>query len=268
MEWWGIFYLRHLSTLEALKALFYLRPEWDKKMKEFDIETLREFNGKEGKSIYIAHQGKVFDVTNSKFWKTGVHMKRHPSGTDLTADIEAAPHGPEVLDRYPQVGILKTKEEPGRSMPKWLGGLLDRFPVLRRHPHPMVVHFPIVFSIAPTLFILLFLVTGYRPFEATALHSLGGGILFTPVAILTGYLTWWLNYLSKPMRPVTIKIRFSTLLWGFSILAFIYRVLNPEILLSFSGGSILYLLLVFSLIPIVTVIGWFGAALTFPLEKK
>jgi hypothetical protein len=69
------------------------------------------------------------------------------------------------------------------------------------------------------------------------------------------------------MRPVTIKIRFSTLLWGFSILAFIYRVLNPEILLSFSGGSILYLLLVFSLIPIVTVVGWFGAALTFPLNK-
>jgi hypothetical protein len=88
------------------------------------------------------------------------------------------------------------------------------------------------------------------------------------VAILTGYFTWWLNYLAKPMRPVIIKIRFSILLWGFSILAFIYRVLNPEILLSFSGGGILYLLLVFSLIPIVTVIGWFGAALTFPLEKK
>jgi predicted heme/steroid binding protein len=130
-------------------------------MKEFDLESLKEFNGKEGKAVYIAHQGKVFDVTNSKFWKTGVHMKRHPSGTDLTADIEAAPHGPEVLDRYPQVGILKTKEEPARPMPKWLGELLDRFPVLRRHPHPMVVHFPIVFSIAPTLFILLFLVTKY-----------------------------------------------------------------------------------------------------------
>ena len=132
----------------------------------------------------------------------------------------------------------------------------------------MVVHFPIVFSFTPALFILLFLVTGYRPFEATAFHCLGGAVLFAPVAIGTGYFTWWLNYLARPMRPVNIKIRFSTLLWGFSILAFIYRVLNPEILLSFSGGSILYLLLVFSLIPIVTVIGWFGAALTFPLEKK
>jgi predicted heme/steroid binding protein/uncharacterized membrane protein len=245
-----------------------LRPEKGFKMKEFDLESLKEFNGKEGKPVYIVHQGKVFDVTNSKFWKTGVHMKRHQSGTDLTADIEAAPHGPEVLDRYPQVGVLITKEEAGRPMPKWLGGLLDRFPVLRRHPHPMVVHFPIVFSFSAVLFIFLYLITGYTPFETTALHCLGGGILFAPAAILTGYFTWWLNYLARPMRAVAVKIRFSVILLGFSILAFVYRVLNPEILVSLSGGSVLYLLLVFSLIPIVAVIGWFGATLTFPVEKN
>jgi predicted heme/steroid binding protein/uncharacterized membrane protein len=237
-------------------------------MKELDRESLKEFNGKEGKPIYVAFQGRVIDVTSSKFWKTGVHMKRHPSATDLTTDIEAAPHGPEVLDRYPQVAVLKEKEETGRPMPEWLEGFLGRFPILRRHPHPMVVHFPIVFSFAPALFILLFLISGYRPFEGTALHCLGGGVFFTPVAILTGYFTWWLNYLSKPMRPITIKIRFSILLWGFFLLAFIYRLLNPGILLSLSGGSILYLLLVYSLIPLVTVVGWFGATLTFPVGGK
>jgi hypothetical protein len=30
----------------------------------------------------------------------------------------------------------------------------------------------------------------------------------------------------------------------------------------------IYLLLVFSLIPIITVIGWFGATMTFPIEKE
>lgn len=237
-------------------------------MKEFDPESLAKFNGQEGRSIYIAHQGRVFAVSHGKFWKTGLHMKRHQSGKDLTMDIEAAPHGTEVLDRYPQVGILNKKEEGVRPMPKVLTGLLGRFPVLRRHPHPMLVHFPIVFMFSPTLFNLLYLITGIKSFEATAFHCLGGGILFTPLAILTGYFTWWLNYLAKPMRPVTIKIRFSILLMAVSIIAFIWRALNPGVLVSFTTGSILYFLLTLSLIPIVTIIGWFGATLTFPMEKR
>src|SRR4030043_386260 len=237
-------------------------------MKEFDPESLSEFDGKEGRPIDIAHQSRVFDVSHSKFWKTGLHMKRHEAGRDLTTDIEAAPHGTEVLDRYPQVGILNKKEEGVRPMPKVLSGLLDRFPVLRRHPHPMLVHFPLVFMISPALFNILYLITGIKSFEATAWHCLGGGILFTPLAILTGYFTWWLNYLAKPMRPVTIKIRFSLLLLAASLIAFIWRVLNPGVFLSFTGESMLYFLLILSLIPIVTVIGWFGATLTFPLEKR
>ncbi|NWF53212.1 MAG: cytochrome b5 [Syntrophaceae bacterium] len=237
-------------------------------MKEFDRETLKEFNGKDGKPVHVAYKGRVIDVTGSKFWKTGVHMKRHSSGTDLTADIEAAPHGPEVLDRYPQVGVLKEKEETAGSMPEWLAGLLDRFPILRRHPHPMVVHFPIVFTFSSALFNLLYLVTGHLPFETTAFHCLGGGVLFAPVAILTGYFTWWLNYLAKPLRAVTLKIRFSFFLWVLSILLFIWRMYVPEIIRPLAGGSFVYLLLVFSLVPVVTVIGWFGATLTFPVEKK
>ena len=237
-------------------------------MKEFDRESLKEFCGKDNKPVYVAHKGRVIDVTGSKFWKTGVHMKRHPSGADLTSDIEAAPHGLDVLDRYPQVGVLKEKEEAGRPMPRWLAILLDRFPILRRHPHPMVVHFPIVFSITPALFIFLFLITGYRPFEDTALHCLGGGVLFTPVAILTGYLTWWLNYLAKPMRAVTLKVRLSFLLWLLSILLFLWRISVPEIMRPFAGGTLIYLLLIFLLVPVVTGIGWFGATLTFPVEKK
>ena len=236
-------------------------------MKEFDRESLKEFNGQDGKPVYVAYKGRVIDVTSSKFWKTGVHMKRHPSGTDLTTDIEAAPHGPEVLDRYPPVAVLKEKEEPARPMPKWLEGFLGRFPILRRHPHPMVVHFPIVFAFSAALFNLLYLITGHLPFETTALHCLGGGVLFTPVAILTGYFTWWLNYLAKPMRAVTLKIRFSFLLWLLSILLFVWRVSVPEIIRPFAGGTFIYLLLIFSLIPIVTVVGWFGATLTFPLKK-
>ncbi len=235
-------------------------------MKEFNDESLKEFDGKDGKPVYVAHQGKVYDVSASRFWKTGTHMKRHSSGKDLTADISAAPHGPEVLERYPQVGILKKGASGERIMPAWLERLLKAFPVLRRHPHPMVVHFPIVFMFATMLFNLLYLLFGYRSFETTALHCLGGGVLFTPIGIVTGFFTWWLNYFAKPSKGIKIKIYCSLILLAAALAAFIWRMVSPEVLISFDGGSPVYMALVFSLPVLVSVIGWYGAKMTFPVE--
>lgn len=236
-------------------------------MREFDDESIKEFNGKDGKPVYLAYQGKVYDVSASRFWKTGLHMKRHPSGKDLTADIAAAPHGPDVLERYPQVGVLKKGRTAERPMPAGLENLLKSYPILRRHPHPMVVHFPIVFMFSTMLFNLLYLLSGYRPFEVTALHCLGGGVLFTPVGIFTGFFTWWLNYSAKTTRGIRIKIYCSLILLASSLAAFIWRIVSPEVLLSFGGGSLGYLILIFSLPVLVSIIGWYGAKMTFPVEE-
>jgi predicted heme/steroid binding protein/uncharacterized membrane protein len=217
--------------------------------------------------VYIAQGGKVFDVTASKLWKGGLHMKRHHAGKDLTADIQAAPHTPEVLDRYPQVGVLKKEAVSERNIPASLSWLLSHFPMLRRHPHPMVIHFPIVFTLSTTGFTVLYLFTGYRGFEATAFHCLGGGVLFTPIAILTGFYTWWLNYMAKPNRSVSIKKPLSFLLFAVQITAFAWRFVVPDILTRSGYVTIVYVLLILSLAGIVTVIGWFGAMLTFPIEK-
>jgi predicted heme/steroid binding protein/uncharacterized membrane protein len=235
--------------------------------KEFSPEELAQFNGQSGKPVYIAHAGKVIDVTASKLWKTGLHMKRHHAGKDLTTDIRAAPHSLEVLDRYPQVGVLKQEATSERRMPVSLSRLLLRFPMLRRHPHPMVIHFPIVFTIATAGFTILYLLTRYRGFDTTAYHCLGGGLLFTPIAILTGFYTWWLNYMAKPSRPVNIKMRLSFVLFAVQIAAFAWRSITPEVLAHFDYITALYSALILSLTGIVTVIGWFGAMLTFPMEK-
>jgi uncharacterized membrane protein len=190
-------------------------------------------------------------------------MKRHHAGRDLTTDIQAAPHGTEVLERYPQVGVVKKSESSEIKIPAALSWLLSRFPMLRRHPHPMTVHFPIVFMFSTTIFNLLYLVTGIRSFELTALHCLGAGILFTLITILTGLYTWWLNYLSKPARAVVIKKRLSPILLIGAIIAFVWRLQVPDILTNLEGTGFIYLLLVLSFLPMVTVIGWFGAQLTF-----
>ena len=237
-------------------------------MKEFKLQELSEYNGQDGKPAYVVHNGIVYDVSASKFWKSGVHMRRHNAGSDLTADIQAAPHGVEVLDNYAQVGTLKKETKPDIRMPKMVKWLLEANPFFRRHPHPMTVHFPIVFFLANPFFNVLFLVTGERSFETTAVHCLAGGILFSIVAISTGLLTWWYNYMAKRMKPIVIKLPLSIVLFILALILFIWRLTNPLVVTSPEGPNLLYLLLVLSLVPIISILGWFGATMTFPIEKE
>jgi predicted heme/steroid binding protein/uncharacterized membrane protein len=236
-------------------------------MREFELEALSEYDGKDGKPVYIVHQGRVFDVSQSKLWKGGLHMKRHHAGMDLTVDFGGAPHGVEVFERYPQVGVIKKHEGPERGMPEVLSNLLQRFPMLRRHPHPMTVHFPIVFMLSATMFNFLSLITGVESFETTALHCLGAGVFFTPIVMATGLYTWWLNYMARPITPVKIKIVVSILLFIVSVIAFAWRVAVPDVLHSVTPLSAVYFLLIIALTPLVVIIGWFGANLTFPVER-
>jgi predicted heme/steroid binding protein/uncharacterized membrane protein len=239
-------------------------------MQEFDIAELEKYDGSDGRPVYVAYKGKVYDISGSKLWRNGIHMKRHHAGRNLTTDIQGAPHEPDVLERFPQVGTLKkeTAEVAELEIPQALDWLLQKFPMLRRHPHPMTVHFPIVFSFSTTIFNILYLITGIKSMESTALHSLAAGILFTVFAIVTGLYTWWLNYMAKPMKAAKVKIPLSLTLLVVQIIAFVWRMNVPQIMNSVRGVNIIYLLLVVSLFPMVVVIGWFGAHLTFPVEES
>jgi predicted heme/steroid binding protein len=73
---------------------------------EFTLETLAEFDGRDGRMAYIAVDGKVYDVTGSPRWRNGNH-NGYQAGQDLTNVIdEVSPHGRGVLARMRQVGTL------------------------------------------------------------------------------------------------------------------------------------------------------------------
>jgi len=236
-------------------------------LKEYDGKALGESDGSDSKPACVAVDGFVYDVSASKLWKGGLHMKRHHAGRDLTGDIAAAPHGKEVLEKVRRVGTLKKEATGERPMPAWLAGLLERFSFLRRHPHPMVVHFPIVFMVSATFFVILTLVTGEKSFELTAFYCLAGGLLFTPVAMLTGWFTWWLNYWAKPVRRVTIKKRLSWLLLVIAAAAFAWRFSVTDIMETAGAGRVVYIVMFLSLAPITSIIGYHGGELTYPTGK-
>jgi hypothetical protein len=74
--------------------------------------------------------------------------------------------------------------------------------------------------------------------------------------------------MAKPLKPVKIKIPLTLAMMITSIVLFIWRLEFPNILDALSGAGLLYILLVLSLSAMVTVIGWNGASMTFPIEKE
>jgi predicted heme/steroid binding protein/uncharacterized membrane protein len=237
-------------------------------MKTLTEQELAHYDGKDGRPVYIAHEGNIFDVSASKLWRSGQHMKRHSAGMDLSVDIQAAPHDTSVLDRYPQVGVLAREKVQEKIIPAWLEWLLAENPFLRRHPHPMTVHFPITFMLFNPIFNALFLMTGNRSFETTAFHCLGAGILFTVAAMATGFFTWWFNYMGKMMKPVAIKLPLSAIILIIAIVLLRWRWNVPDIMANLQGVNIFYFVLSLCFLPLISIVGWFGATMTFPIEKK
>lgn len=73
------------------------------------LEELSACDGEEGRPAYVAYKGKIYDVTSSKLWKGGSHMKRHQAGIDLTAILAQAPHEEDKILAMPLVGQLAAK---------------------------------------------------------------------------------------------------------------------------------------------------------------
>ncbi len=74
--------------------------------KKFSVGDIQQYNGQGGKPAYLIFEGKVYDITESSFWKSGDHQTAHQAGKDLTEGMKIAPHGKEVLDKVKQIGII------------------------------------------------------------------------------------------------------------------------------------------------------------------
>jgi len=76
-----------------------------KELPKFNKFQLALRNGVEKPEIWIAYQGIIYDVTESRYWKNGKHYE-HWAGQDLTEELKNAPHTDFVFERLKKVGIL------------------------------------------------------------------------------------------------------------------------------------------------------------------
>ncbi len=106
-----------VMVISALFVITIIGPKLKAKKKEpalpdttdeLTLEELTSYNGQEGRPAYFAFEGKIYDATQSKLWKQGVHMGRHNAGNDLTEALKDAPHRDEKIIAMTPAGELVT----------------------------------------------------------------------------------------------------------------------------------------------------------------
>lgn len=79
--------------------------------KVFTVEELAGFDGRDGRSAYVAVDGVVYDVTGSPDWPGGDHTQCSldaSAGKDLSGVLEQAPPSMRgYIEARPVVGTLK-----------------------------------------------------------------------------------------------------------------------------------------------------------------
>lgn len=237
-------------------------------MKEFNREELAQNSGKEGQSTHVAVKGKVYDVSKSRLWKNGLHMNRHEAGQDLSDDLKAAPHGEEVLEKFTHIGTITSDEGTEKPpIPGWLFNLLEAHPFFKRHPHPMVAHFPMAFFITAPLFLLwYYLISTAAPLLDAIFYMHILGTMSLPVAIATGWLSWQVNYLGKPNGLIIRKIVLSLILLILDSIVLVALIVSPTILTAPAGAGMAIPIFIIAYLPITSIIGQHGGSLVFPVH--
>jgi predicted heme/steroid binding protein/uncharacterized membrane protein len=132
MPSWSAFYTTRFGMLISIKitlflvmagtavvVTFFIGPKMRKKVKQqqksrvagaednLSIAELRTFDGREGRPAYVAFKGFIYDVSGSRLWQNGSHLKKHSAGNDLTEILKTAPHGEEKIVAMKRIGKIR-----------------------------------------------------------------------------------------------------------------------------------------------------------------
>ena len=222
---------------------------------------LKNYDGKDGRPVYFAYKGKVYDITGSRLWKNGTHVNRHHAGGDLTDFMSMAPHAEEVLQKCEVVGTIDGEVATDIG--------IDRMDVYRDwyrrfHPHPVTLHYPMGLYYFAAFMQLLYLIFRIPSFEQAAFYAFVGGTLTTVPAALSGLFSWWVNYQMTLTHIFRMKITFTIVMLVFGISGSILRFLYPQISTGTSPLSLTYSALVFLNVPALTIVAFNGGKITWP----
>ncbi|MES2618962.1 MAG: cytochrome b5 domain-containing protein [Bacteroidota bacterium] len=71
----------------------------------YTVQQLALRNGQDKPEIWVAYEGVIYDVSESRLWRNGKHYE-HWAGQDLTDELKDAPHTKSVFERMQAIGKL------------------------------------------------------------------------------------------------------------------------------------------------------------------
>lgn len=228
-------------------------------MKKFTKDELGKYNGEQGEKSYLAYKDNIYDVSGSRKWKDGNHMKTHHAGMDLTEAVENAPHGAEVLADFPIVGKIVSTKQSSPHLKSYLSFLSDL------HVHSVFSHFTVSsFFFSPAFLLIYLFFPDLRLFESLSFYMLVIGIVTLPFSVLTGLLDWWIKYSLDMTKLFKEKLIFSLLLVPSAIFCLIWRLSEARLILNKQPYYPLYIGINLSLLFYAIILGWIGGRLVFP----
>jgi len=226
-------------------------------MKKFNQDELILHHGEDVDKSYVAYDGKVYDLSGSKKWKNGTHMRVHHAGAELTEAMLNAPHGPELLEDFEVVGQYEAKKSS--AWKKFIYKILDF------NPHSISTHFSVSFlSMSPVFLLAYLFLPSIDVLEKLSFYFVFIGFFFAPVSILLGLFSWWYKYSRDLTGVFRWKIKYSVLLFITSAICVEWRFHSPLLITSKQNFFQLYLLLNFSIFVYTLLLGRIGGKIVFP----
>ncbi|NTV98158.1 MAG: hypothetical protein HGA70_03235 [Chlorobiaceae bacterium] len=128
--------------------------------------------------------------------------------------------------------------------------------------HAIAAHFSNGIIPVAVLYLMLTIPTGNSYFEHTVEHLMVITLLAIPVSFFTGVHDWKTKYKGAKAPIFMNKLKLSGLLFALCITAVSIRLSIPDVMSVNSTVHWIYLIVVFAMLPVVTLLGHYGGKLS------
>lgn len=104
-----------MSIYFDFKTIRDLTGEYCGEEREFTMEELSQYDGRNGNPAYASIEGIVYDMSNEPAWSRGMHFEM-AAGKDLTKEFSSYNGMIKILDNAPRVGVIRNDNNMNRQV--------------------------------------------------------------------------------------------------------------------------------------------------------